>query len=487
MSRRELGARERLTLLFDGGDFEEIDAHVAHHSVDFGMERKRLPGDGVVTAIGRVHGRPACAYSQDFAVLGGSLGEAHAAKICKIQDLAASAGCPVVGINDSGGARIQEGVHSLGGYGEIFRRNVRLSGVVPQLSLIMGPCAGGAVYSPSLTDFVVMVRDLGTMFVTGPKVVRAVTFEEVDSQTLGGADLHAETTGVAHFAADSEADALSTARAILSYLPPNNLEDPPVEPSRDDPARPLTELGEIVPEAANQPYDVGDVVRSVVDLGSFLEVHARHARNVVVGFARLDGRPVGLVANNPAHLAGVLDIDGSRKAARFIRLCDAFNLPVISLVDVPGFLPGTEQERGAIITHGAKLLYAYCEATVPKLSVILRKAYGGAYIVMSSKHVGGDFNLAWPGAEIAVMGAEGAAEILYKREIAEEGLASPAVQALIAAYRARFASPAQAAEAGYIDMIITPRDTRRRLIRLLSAVETKRETVRRKKHGNCPL
>ena len=484
---RQTTATERLRLLFDGGEYEELDAAVRHRATDFGMERRRLPGDGVITAIGRIDGRTVCAYSQDFAVLGGSLGEAHAAKICKLQDLAGRMGSAFVGINDSGGARIQEGIHSLGGYGDIFLRNVRLSGVVPQISLIMGPCAGGAVYSPSLTDLVVMTRGRGTMFVTGPKVVRAVTFDDVDSQALGGAELHAETTGVSHFLADTDADALGIARAALAYLPSNNLDDPPVVPSRDDPARLVPELAEIVPAAANQPYDAGDVVRSVVDLGSFLEVHARFARNVVVGFARLDGRPVGVIANNPAHLAGVLDIDASRKAARFIRLCDAFSLPLISLVDVPGFLPGTDQERGGIISHGAKLLYAYCEATVPKLSVILRKAYGGAYIVMSSKHVGGDFNLAWPGAEIAVMGAEGAAEIIYKREIAEKGLASPEVQAHIAAYRDRFTTPAQAAAAGYVDQIVEPQDTRRRLIRLLSAIETKREAPRRKKHGNCPM
>jgi acetyl-CoA carboxylase carboxyltransferase component len=476
-----------MKFLFDDGDFEEIDARVVHRVTDFGMDAKRTPGDGVVTGVGRVDGRTVYAFSQDFASLGGSLGEAHARKICKVLDLAGKAGCAVVGINDSGGARIQEGIHSLGGYGEIFLRNTRLSGVVPQLSVVLGPCAGGAVYSPSLTDLVFMTRRASTMFVTGPKVVRAVTFEEVDSETLGGAELHSGTTGVAHFMADSEPEALDLARAALSYLPSNNLEDAPFGHAHDDPARLVPELEELVPAAANQPYDVGALVRAVVDRDSFLEVHARFARNVVVGFARLGGRAVGVVANNPDHLAGVLDIDASRKAARFIRLCDAFNLPVVSLVDVPGFLPGTDQERSGIISHGAKLLYAYCEATVPKLSVILRKAYGGAYIVMSSKHVGGDFNLAWPNAEIAVMGAEGASEILYRRELAQHGPGSPEVRELVEGYRSRFANPSQAAEAGYVDQVIAPVETRRKLCRLLESVASKRETHRRKKHGNCPM
>ena len=484
---RLLTAHERLRLFFDHDTFEEVDAQVVHRVTDFDMERKRPAGDGVVIGFGQVAGRTVFAYSQDFASLGGSLGEAHARKICKVLDLAGKAGCPVVGINDSGGARIQEGVLSLGGYGEIFLRNTRLSGVVPQISLVLGPCAGGAVYSPSLTDLIIMARGASTMFVTGPKVVRAVTFEEVDFETLGGAEMHASQSGVAQLVADGEAHALELARAVLQYLPSNNLEEPPAQPARDEPGRLVPELDEIVPRKASEPYDVGLVVRAVVDVGSFLEIHEDFARNVVVGFGRLDGRPVGLVANNPAHLAGVLDISASRKAARFIRLCDAFNLPVISLVDVPGFLPGTDQERGAIITHGAKLLYAYCEATVPKLSVILRKAYGGAYIVMSSKHVGGDFNLAWPNAEIAVMGAPGAVEILYKRELEQHGAGSVAVRDLVDAYEQKFANPQQAAQAGFVDQVIEPRETRRKLIRLLSAIETKRETPRRKKHGNCPL
>ena len=483
----ELTARARLEQMFDPGTFTEVDAQVHHRARQFGMDGKRLPGDGVVCGFGEVNGRAVYAYSQDRSVLGGSLGEAHAQKIAKVLELAGKTGCPVVGINDSGGARIQEGVEALAGYGEIFRRNVRYSGVIPQISLLMGPCAGGAVYSPALTDFVVMVDQKSYMFVTGPKVVRAVTSEDIDTESLGGGRVHAETSGVAHFLVKSEVEGLELARQILSYLPANNCETPPFVVTDDEPTRRCDELSRIVPEQANRPYDVAEVVRTVMDQGSFLEVRARWAQNVRVGFARLGGYPVGVIANNPAILAGVLDIDAARKAARFIRTCNAFGLPLVSFVDVPGFLPGRGQEHAGIIDHGAKLAFAYCEATVPKLSVILRKAYGGAYIVMSSKHVGGDLNLSWPAAEIAVMGASGAVEILHGREL--KGHADPKARAaeLTAEYNTAFANPSIAAARGFLDAVIDPSETRGMLYRGLRALIGKREDLPWKRNGNVPL
>lgn len=483
----ELTARARLEQMFDPGTFTEIDADVMHRSRYFGMDRKHIPGDGVITGFGEIEGRTVYAYSQDRAVLGGSLGEAHAQKIVKVMDLAGRSGCPMIGVNDSGGARIQEGVEALAGYGEIFRRNVKFSGVLPQISLLMGPCAGGAVYSPALTDFVIMVDQKSYMFVTGPKVVRTVTSEDVDTETLGGGRVHAEKSGVAHFLVRSEIEGLELARQLLSYFPQNNCEDPPVRRSEDPSSRRCDELMTIVPEQNSRPYDVGDVIRSVVDANSFLEVHSRWAQNVRVGLARMDGHPVGIIANNPAYLAGVLDIDASRKAARFVRLCNAFGLPVISLVDVPGFLPGKEQEHGGIIDHGAKLAFAYCEATVPKLTVILRKAYGGAYIVMSSKHVGGDFNFSWPNAEIAVMGASGAVEILHAKEIKEHEEPKTRSKELTDAYNERFANPSIAAARGFLDAVIDPADTRRVLCHSLRAIIGKREEFPSKRNGNIPL
>ncbi len=483
----ELGARARLEQLFDSGTFSEIDARVQHRAKNFGMADKVFPGDGVVCGHGEIDGRTVYAYSQDRATLGGSLGEAHAQKIAKVIELAGKAGCPVVGINDSGGARIQEGVEALAGYGEIFRRNVRYSGVIPQVSLLMGPCAGGAVYSPALTDFVVMVDRKSYMFVTGPKVVRAVTSEDVDTETLGGGRVHAETSGVAHFLVGSEVEGLELARQILSYLPPNNCESAPLLDSDDPPWRRLDDIEQVVPAQANRPYDIVQVIQRLVDQGSFLEVRARWAQNVRVGLARFGGYSVGIIANNPGHLAGVLDIDASRKAARFVRTCNAFGIPIITLIDVPGFLPGKGQEHGGIIDHGAKLCYAYCEATVPKLSVILRKAYGGAYIVMSSKHVGGDFNFAWPKAEIAVMGASGAVEILYGKELKSHADPAARAQELTAEYNANFCNPAIAEARGFLDAVIEPADTRAVLYRSLRAVLGKREELPYKKNGNIPL
>ncbi|HSI04690.1 MAG: acyl-CoA carboxylase subunit beta [Myxococcota bacterium] len=482
----ELTARARLEQLFDTGTFTEIDASVHHRAKNFGMADKTIPGDGVVCGFGEIEGRTVYAYSQDRTVLGGSLGEAHGAKIAKITELAGKAGCPVVGINDSGGARIQEGVEALAGYGEIFRRNVRFSGVIPQISLLMGPCAGGAVYSPALTDFVVMVDKKSYMFVTGPKVVRAVTSEDVDTETLGGGRVHAENSGVAHFLVKSEVEGLELARQILSYLPQNNCDSAPINGGEDSVTRRCEELTRIVPAQSNRPYDVADVVKSVMDQGSFLEVHARWAQNIRVGLARLGGHPVGIIANNPGMLAGVLDIDASRKAARFIRFCNAFGLPIISFVDVPGFLPGKEQEHNGIINHGAKLAFAYCEATVPKLAVILRKSYGGAYIVMSSKHVGGDYNLAWPQAEIAVMGAAGAVEILHGKEL--KGAPDPKQRSaeLSAEYNTNFANPSIAAARGFLDAVVDPADTRIMLYRGLRAMIGKREELPYKKNGNIP-
>jgi len=484
-----LTARDRLEAFFDEGSFTELDPYVVHRVDKFGLEERKIPGDGVVTGWGEVEGRPVCAFAQDATVFGGALGEAHAMKIVKVMETARKAGVPIVGLDDSGGARIQEGVMSLGGYGEVFFRNVLLSGVVPQLSLILGPCAGGAVYSPAITDFVIMTKGTGEMFITGPDVVRAVTGEEVSMEALGGAETHASVSGVSHFTAETDRDAIALARRILGYLPLNNLEDPPTAPATEPSHSAAAELARVVPEAANMEYDVHAVVERVVDPGSFLEVQPAWAPNIVVAFARLDGRPVGVVANNPQRLAGTLDINASSKAARFVRFCDAFNLPLLTFVDVPGFLPGTAQEHGGIIRHGAKLLYAYAEATVPMLTVILRKAYGGAYDVMCSKHLGGDLNLAWPTAEIAVMGADGAVNILFRREL-EKG--TPEEQEKLRArlteeYRREFLNPYLAAERGYIDDVIDPAETRARLVAGLSLLSSKRDDRPGRKHGNIPL
>ncbi len=482
-------ARERLESFFDPGTFTEIDAYVVHRVDKFGLGERRVPGDGVVTGWGEVDGRPVCAFAQDATVFGGALGEAHAMKIVKIMETARKAGVPIVGLNDSGGARIQEGVMSLGGYGEVFFRNVLLSGVVPQLSLVLGPCAGGAVYSPAITDFVIMARGTGQMFITGPDVVRAVTGEEVTMEALGGADAHARKSGVSHFTAGSDADAIALTRRILSYLPLNNLEEPPAAPAAAPPDSAAAELVRIVPEDPNTPYDVHAVIDRVLDVGSFLEVQPDWAMNIVTGFARLAGRAVGVVANNPSVLAGTLDIDASIKAARFVRFCDAFNLPLLTFVDVPGFLPGTAQEHGGIIRHGAKLLYAYAEATVPLLTVILRKAYGGAYDVMCSKHLGGDLNLAWPTAEIAVMGAEGAVNILFRKELerASGSDAEALRERLTSEYRREFLNPYLAAERGYIDDVIDPAETRAKLVDGLGILGSKRDDRPARKHGNLPL
>ena len=485
----KLTARERLEAFFDPGTFTETDPFVTHRVDKFGLDERRIPGDGVVTGWGEVDGRPVCAFAQDATVFGGALGEAHAGKIVKVMETARKAGVPIVGLDDSGGARIQEGVMSLGGYGEVFLRNVTLSGVVPQLSLILGPCAGGAVYSPAITDFVIMARGQGQMFITGPDVIRSVTQEEVTAEALGGADAHATHSGVSHFTAANDADALVLARRLLSYLPLNNLEEPPVGPAASPSDAATGELAKQVPEEANTPYDVHDVVDRVLDPGSFLEVQPAWATNLVIGLARLDGHPVGVVANQPNSLAGCLDIQASTKGARFVRFCDAFNLPLLTFVDVPGFLPGTAQEYGGIIRHGAKLLYAFAEATVPKLTVILRKAYGGAYDVMCSKHLGGDLNLAWPTAEIAVMGAEGAVNILFRREL--DGAPPTEREALraklIREYQAEFLNPYLAAERGYIDDVIDPAETRARLVAGLKILSTKREDRPPRKHGNIPL
>jgi acetyl-CoA/propionyl-CoA carboxylase carboxyl transferase subunit len=483
----KLTARERLDLLLDPGSFEELDAFVTHQVARFGMDRKRIPGDGVVTGWGRVQGRLAYVFAQDFTVFGGALGEAHARKICKVMDLALRNGAPVIGLNDSGGARIQEGVDSLGGYAEIFFRNVVASGVVPQVSVVLGPCAGGAVYSPAMTDFIVMVKDTSHMFITGPDVIKAVTGEQVSHEQLGGAMTHNRESGVAHFACDSEEQALHVVQRLLSFLPPNNLEDPPRVKPIDAPDRRAEELAGIVPDQPDKPYDIVDVIARVVDDGDFLQVHEHWARNIVCGFARLDGRSVGVVGNQPKVLAGCLDIAASTKAARFVRTCDAFNVPLLTFVDVPGFLPGTQQEYGGIIRHGAKLLYAFSEATVPKLTVITRKAYGGAYDVMCSKHIRGDYNVAWPTAEIAVMGPEGAVNILYRDEL--KGAADPVgLRAkLVKEYRETFANPYIAAEKGYLDDVIEPADTRVKLVRALDTLAGKREARPGKKHGNVPL
>ena len=474
----KMTARERLDVLLDPGSFVELDRFVTHRATDFGLGDQQVLGDGVVTGWGRIEGRLVYVFSQDFTVFGGSLSETYAEKICKVMDLAVRNGAPIIGLNDSGGARIQEGVASLGGYADIFLRNTLASGVVPQISAILGPCAGGAVYSPAITDFVCMVRGVSYMFVTGPDVVKTVTHEEVDFEQLGGADVHGGTSGVAHFVYDSELECLAAIRTLLSFLPSNNLDAPPVRPTADPLDRRDEELLDVVPDSPTKPYDMHDVIRRVVDDGMFFEVHRDYAGNLVVGFARLGGRPVGVVANQPANLAGALDISASLKGARFIRFCDAFNVPLVTFEDVPGFLPGVGQEHGGIIKHGAKLLYAYCEATVPKLTVITRKAYGGAYDVMSSKHIRGDYNVAWPSAEIAVMGPKGAVEILFKGEVTEERVAD---------YTEKFAHPYRAAARGFLDDVIDPRDTRPRLIDALATLETKRDKNPPKKHGNIPL
>jgi propionyl-CoA carboxylase beta chain len=483
----KLTARERLELLLDEGSFEEIDMFVSHRSHDFGLDKNKIMGDGVVTGHGTINGRLTFVFSQDFTVFGGSLAEAHAEKICKVMDMALKVGAPVIGLNDSGGARIQEGVVSLGGYADIFLRNTLVSGVIPQISLILGPCAGGAVYSPAITDFIFMVKDTSHMFVTGPNVVKTVTHEEVSFDDLGGAMTHAATSGVAHFACENEAEAIAEVRRLFDFLPLNNVDDAPLAPADDPSDRIEPRLDELVPANPNQPYDITDVIHAVVDHGDFMQVHGEYAQNIVVGFARMAGKPVGIVANQPAVLAGVLDIASSLKGARFVRFCDAFNIPLITFVDVPGFLPGTAQEHGGIIKHGAKLLYAYCEATVPKLTVITRKAYGGAYDVMSSKHVRSDINFAWPSAEIAVMGPKGAAEIIFKKEISEATDPAAALEEKTEEYRERFANPFNAAERGFVDDIIMPRNTRPRLIRGLKLLENKVESLPAKKHGNIPL
>jgi propionyl-CoA carboxylase beta chain len=480
-------ARERVEFFLDEGSFEEFDQLVVHRSRDFGLGEQLYPGDGVVTGHGLVDGRRVFVFAQDFTVFGGSLSETHAEKICKVMDMAMRVGAPVVGLDDSGGARIQEGVVSLGGYADIFLRNTLASGVVPQISCIMGPCAGGAVYSPAITDFNVMVKNTSYMFITGPDVIRTVTHEEVSKEELGGADTHNRVSGVAHFAADSDEHALLLVRELLSFIPSNNMEDPPRVETQDPSDRADESLNSIVPEESNRPYDIRDVIHTVVDEGYFFEVQEHFAPNIVVGFARLGGRSVGIVANQPAYLAGVLDIDASVKAARFVRFCDCFNLPLIVFEDVPGFLPGVRQEHGGIIRHGAKLLYAFAEATVPKITVITRKAYGGAYCVMASKHIRTDVNFAWPTAEIAVMGAEGAVGVLYRRDIGEASDKEAARRARVSEFEEKFANPYVAAERGFIDEIIEPSQTRPKLIRALSLLENKRDTNPPKKHGNIPL
>ncbi|MFM2126229.1 MAG: hypothetical protein RL328_2680 [Acidobacteriota bacterium] len=483
-----LTARERVDLLLDEGTFIETDKLVRHRSRDFGMDQQVIDGDGFVTGHGLIHGRPAYVFAQDFTVLGGSLSETNAKKIVKIMDLALKTGAPIIGLNDSGGARIQEGVLSLGGYADIFLRNTISSGVIPQISAILGPCAGGAVYSPALTDFTFMVEGSSYMFVTGPDVIKTVTHEDVTKEDLGGAATHNAKSGVAHFLAHSDAECLQQIRELMTYLPQNNRDEAPRLDPTDPEDRADAALDSVVPDASNLPYDIKDVIRRVVDHGKFFEVQERFARNIVVGFARMDGRTVGVVANQPAFLAGCLDIDSSVKGARFVRFCDAFNIPILTFEDVPGFLPGTGQEWGGIIRHGAKLLYAFAEATVPKITVITRKAYGGAYCVMGSKHLRCDVNLAWPSAEIAVMGAEGAVNIVYRKEIAAAGDQQEAVRkAKVEEFKDRFANPFVAAEHGFVDDVIEPRETRRHVIRALRLLETKVDTMPRKKHGNIPL
>jgi acetyl-CoA carboxylase carboxyltransferase component len=486
-AKGKMTARERIDLLLDKGSFHEVGAFVIHRERKFGMDKQQIPGDSVVTGWGTIDGRLVYVFSQDFTVFGGSLSEVHAEQVCKIMDMAMKNGAPVIGINDSGGARIQEGVISLGGYADIFLRNTLASGVVPQISAIMGPCAGGAVYSPALTDFIFMVKETSHMFITGPDVVKSVTGEEVTFEELGGAMTHNSKSGVAHMACDTEGDALYLIREMVSYLPSNNMEDPPFKPSGDDPLRTEESLNSIVPDNPNKPYDIKDVINLIVDDGEFFEIHEHYAQNIVVGFARLGGYSVGIVANQPMVLAGVLDIDSSEKGARFVRFCDAFNIPLIVFEDVPGFLPGIDQEYGGIIRHGAKLLYAFCEATVPKITVVTRKAYGGAYCVMNSKHIRADLNLAWPSAEIAVMGPDGAVSIIFRRELAEAEDPVAKKAELVAEYRELFANPFVAAQRGFIDDVIEPKETRPRLINALHMLQNKRDENPPKKHGNMPL
>ncbi|HAR41475.1 MAG TPA: methylmalonyl-CoA carboxyltransferase [Bdellovibrionales bacterium] len=486
----KLTARERLEMLLDPGSFVELDKFVTHRCTDFGMQDQKFPGDGVVTGHGTIGGRMVCVFSQDFTVFGGSLSGAHAAKICKIMDLAVKTGAPLIGLNDSGGARIQEGVESLGGYAEIFWRNVQASGVVPQISVVLGPCAGGAVYSPAITDFIFMVENSSYMFVTGPDVIKTVTHEEVTKEALGGAEAHAEKSGVCHFVAPSEKACLASVRKLVGFLPQNNLDEAPVRKVDDAVDRLCNEILKILPNSPNKPYDIRKLIADVIDHGEFMEVHAGYAQNIVVGFARMAGKTVGIVANQPAFLAGCLDVAASLKGARFVRFCDAFNIPLITFVDVPGFLPGTSQEHGGIIKHGAKLLYAFAEATVPKVTLITRKAYGGAYDVMASKHIRADFNFAYPTAEIAVMGPEGAINILYRKEIAaaeKDGNLQEKRTRLVDLYREKFANPYKAAELGYIDQVIAPEETRRMLISSLNVLAGKRERGPARKHGNIPL
>jgi len=483
----KLTARERLDVLLDPGSFEEVDMFVEHRSSDFGLEKQRFAGDGVVTGSGTIEGRLVFVFSQDFTVFGGSLSEAHAEKICKIMDMALKVGAPIIGLNDSGGARIQEGVVSLGGYADIFLRNTLASGVVPQISAVMGPCAGGAVYSPAITDFTFMVKNTSYMFVTGPNVVKTVTHEDVSFEDLGGAVTHATKSGVTHFACENEGECLTAIRTLVGFIPSNNMDDPVIRKSRDNSQREDAALNTIVPENPNKPYDMKDVIRHIVDDGNFFEVHELFAQNILVGFARLAGKPVGIIANQPAVLAGVLDIDSAVKGARFVRFCDAFNIPLLVLEDVPGFLPGTDQEWRGIIKHGAKLLYAFSEATVPKITVITRKAYGGAYDVMNSKHIRGDFNFAWPTAEIAVMGPKGAVEIIFKKEIEASKDKQKAIDEKVEEYRKKFANPYIAAARGYVDDVIEPKSTRPKLIRAFTILQTKVDTNPKKKHGNIPL
>ncbi len=483
----KMTARERIDLFLDPGTFVELDKLVTHRCSDFDMESKKIPGDGVVTGYGKVDGRTVYVFAQDFTVFGGSLSGAYAQKICKVMDMAMRNGAPVIGLNDSGGARIQEGVVSLAGYADIFYRNVRASGVVPQISAIMGPCAGGAVYSPAITDFIFMVQETSYMFITGPDVVKTVTSQEVTKQDLGGAHVHSETSGVSHFEAGNEEECIAKIRELLSFLPSNNAEDPPHVPTDDPIDREEDKLDTLVPENPSRPYDMTEVIEAVVDDGYFFEVQEQYARNLVIGFARLSGHSVGIVANQPAHLAGVLDINSSVTGARFVRFCDAFNIPLITLVDVPGFLPGVDQEYGGIIKHGAKLLYAFAEATVPKITLITRKAYGGAYDVMSSKHIGADINLCYPTGEIAVMGPNGAVNIIFRKELAEADDPAARKDELVEEYRETFANPFKAAELGYIDEVILPTKTRKRLIQSLEMLQNKRDTLPPKKHGNIPL
>lgn len=483
-------ARERIQMLLDEGSFEEFDMFVTHRCADFGMEKSHTYGDGVVTGYGTIDGRLVYIFAQDFTVSGGSLSKTMSEKICKVMDMAMKAGAPCIGLNDSGGARIQEGVNALAGYAEIFQRNVMASGVIPQISVILGPCAGGAVYSPALTDFTIMKRDTSYMFLTGPAVVKTVTGENVTQEQLGGATVHTSKSGVADFATDTEEESMELIRKLVSYIPQNNMEDAPLAVCTDSISRLEDTLNDIIPDSPNKPYDMYDIIRAIVDNGEFLEVHEAFAKNIITCFVRFNGQSVGVIANQPKYMAGVLDINASRKAARFVRFCDAFNIPLVTLVDVPGFLPGTSQEYGGVITHGAKLLFAYCEATVPKVTVTLRKSYGGAYIVMSSKHIRGDFNYAWPSAEIAVMGASGAVEVLFAREIAK--IEDPQARAAFIAekedeYRKKFSNPYNAAKYGYIDDVIEPRNTRFRIIRALQSLATKRLTNPAKKHSNIPL